>query len=60
MTFLSIQSAPAASLSLSTMATRLRAVLVMKMTQTRKTPEQIIAAQARRAAARAATDRLLR
>jgi hypothetical protein len=60
MAFLSIQTATASSFNLTTLTARLRTLLTTSKLRTRKTPEQMLAAQARRAEARAATDRLLR
>lgn len=62
MAFLQIQSrtTPAAPFTLSGLSGILRAMLASRAESPRRSPEQILAAQARRAEARAAVDRLLR
>ncbi|SNS66744.1 hypothetical protein [Antarctobacter heliothermus] len=61
MAFLPIQSRPttAAPAFLSGLTAILRDALVRAVSRPRKTPQDILAAQARRAEARAAADRLL-
>lgn len=59
MAFLQTQTRPAAAAPI-TLASLFRAALRRIADRPRKSPEDILAAQARRAEARAATDRLLR